>query len=141
MTNTTLPAITKSVIYDAPIEKVWVAVSTSEGIASWFMPNDFQPIEGHNFYIQSPFGPSPCKVLGVDPPNKLTFSWDEDGWVVSFELKDVSGKTEFTLTHDGWKGADDIVPKANQKQSVIHKTMSEGWEALVESNLRKVVEE
>lgn len=38
----TLPDITKNIILEAPIQKVWETVSTSEGIAKWFMPNDFQ---------------------------------------------------------------------------------------------------
>jgi uncharacterized protein YndB with AHSA1/START domain len=135
-----LPAIKQTAIFDAPIEKVWQAVSTSEGISSWFMPNDFQPVVGQKFHLQSPFGPSPCEVLLCDPPKKLSFSWDDDGWIVSFELKDASGKTEFTLIHGGWKGPDEIVPKSNQKHSVIQKTMGEGWEVLVHTNLRKVVE-
>ena len=140
MSEVTLSAIRKTIVYNAPIEKVWARVSTTEGIASWFMPNDFQPIVGHTFYLQSPFGPSPCKVLTYDAPHKLSFAWDEDGWVVSFELKEVSGKTEFTLIHDGWKGPDDIVSKAKQKQEVIRKTMGEGWDALLDTNLRKAVE-
>lgn len=37
-----LPDITKSITLEAPIQKVWETVSTSEGIAKWFMPNDFQ---------------------------------------------------------------------------------------------------
>jgi uncharacterized protein YndB with AHSA1/START domain len=140
VSEATLSAIRKTVVYDAPIEKVWPKVSTAEGIASWFMPNDFQPVVGHAFHLQSPFGLSPCKVLTYDPPHRLSFSWDEDGWVITFELREVSGKTEFTLIHDGWKGPDEIVPKANQKQEVIRKTMSEGWDALVDANLRKAVE-
>jgi uncharacterized protein YndB with AHSA1/START domain len=140
MSEATLSAIRKTVIYNAPIEKVWEAVSTSEGIATWFMPNDFQPIVGQKFYLQSPFGPSSCEVLSFDPPHTLSFAWDEDGWVVTFELKEVSGKTEFTLIHDGWKRPDDVVPKSNQKHSDIRKTMGEGWDVLVEANLRKVVE-
>ncbi|HAU34902.1 MAG TPA: SRPBCC domain-containing protein, partial [Lysinibacillus sp.] len=57
-----LPDIVKTITLNAPIEKVWDTVATAEKIAAWFMPNDFQPIEGHEFTIQSPFGPSPCKV-------------------------------------------------------------------------------
>jgi uncharacterized protein YndB with AHSA1/START domain len=140
MSESTLPAITISVLYDAPIEKVWSQIATSEGIAAWFMPNDFQPEKGHHFHLQSPLGPSPCQVLHVEPPYKMSFSWDTDGWIVTFELKETSGKTELTLLHDGWKRANDMVPKANQKQAVIHRTIGEGWEALLESNIRKLVE-
>ncbi len=44
-----LPDITKSITLEAPIQKVWETVSTSEGIAKWFMPNDFQLKKDKNF--------------------------------------------------------------------------------------------
>ncbi|EEM09176.1 hypothetical protein bmyco0003_40520 [Bacillus pseudomycoides] len=136
----TLQDIKQTVIFEAPIQKVWNAVSTSEGIASWFMPNGFEPKVGHEFHVQSPFGPSPCKVLEIDEPHRLSFSWDTDGWVVSFILKDLGDKTEFTLIHGGWKQADTILPKANEKSSVIRERMAGGWVAIVNEKLKKVVE-
>jgi uncharacterized protein YndB with AHSA1/START domain len=139
-TQDKVPDIQQTVIFNAPIQRVWEAVSTSEGIAAWFMPNDFQPEIGYEFNVQSPFGPSPCKVLELDPPNRLSFSWDVSGWIVSFELKELDGKTQFTLTHSGWKAPDEIVPKAGAKNSVIRDRMNMGWETLVNENLRKVVE-
>ena len=80
-----------------------------------------------SFHVQSPFGPSPCKVLEIDAPNRLTFSWDTDGWFVTFILKDLGDKTEFTLIHGGWKEADAIVPKAGEKASIIREKMNQGW--------------
>ena len=136
----TLPDIKQTVIFEAPIQKVWDMVSKSEGIATWFMPNDFEPEIGHEFHVQSPFGPSPCKVLEVDEPNKISFSWDTDGWVVSFLLKDLGEKTEFTLIHGGWKSPEAVLPKANQKSSVIRERMDSGWVEIVNARLRKVVE-
>ncbi|WP_416828245.1 SRPBCC family protein [Ectobacillus polymachus] len=132
--------IKKIVIFEAPIQKVWETVSTAEGIASWFMPNDFQLELGHEFHLQSPFGPSPCKVTEIDPPNRLSFSWDTEGWFVSFELKDLGDKTEFTLIHGGWNRPEDIIVKANQKTAIIRENMSNGWSAMVNNRLRKVVE-
>ncbi|MFD2616294.1 SRPBCC family protein [Terrilactibacillus laevilacticus] len=134
-----IPDIKQTVLIDAPIQKVWDYAATSEGIETWFMPNDFQPEIGYEFHLQTPFGPSPCKVLEFDPPNKLSFTWDLDGWVVSFLLKELDGKTEFTLIHGGWKHPNDILPKANEKSSVIRDRMNHGWAKMVES-LRKVVE-
>lgn len=136
----TLQDITQTVVLNAPIQKVWDTVSTSEGIASWFMPNDFKLEEGHEFHIQSPFGPSPCKVTEVKPPNKLSFIWDTDGWVVSFILKELGDQTEFTLIHGGWKQPDALISKANQKSAIIHETMSQGWVGIVQKGLRKAVE-
>ncbi|MDM5220939.1 SRPBCC domain-containing protein [Peribacillus sp. NJ11] len=136
----TLQDIKKTIILEAPIQKVWDTVSTAEGIASWFMPNDFQPKVGHEFHVQSPFGPSPCKVLELDAPNRLSFAWDTDGWIISFTLKELDGKTEFTLIHGGWKEPDTILPKPNEKSSVIRDRMDHGWEQIVNQNLKKAVE-
>ncbi|MFP3513159.1 SRPBCC domain-containing protein [Peribacillus sp. SIMBA_075] len=136
----TLQDIKKTVILEAPIQKVWDTVSTAEGIASWFMPNDFQPKVGHEFHVQSPFGPSPCKVTELNAPHRLSFSWDTDGWFISFILKELDGKTEFTLIHGGWKEPDTILPKPNEKSSVIRERMDHGWEQLVHAKLKKVVE-
>lgn len=135
----TLEDVVQTVVFNAPIQKVWETVSTSEGIASWFMPNNFQAIVGHEFHLQSPFGPSPCKVIEIDEPNKVSFTWDTEGWVVSFILKELGEKTEFTLIHGGWKQPDEILPKANEKSSVIRDRMSGGWIGIVEK-LRKTVE-
>ncbi|MDG4848818.1 SRPBCC family protein [Peribacillus frigoritolerans] len=136
----TLQDIKKTVILEAPIQKVWDTVSTAEGIASWFMPNDFQPKVGHEFHVQSPFGPSPCKVTELDAPHRLSFSWDTDGWFISFLLKEADGKTEFTLIHGGWKEPDTILTKPNEKSSVIRDRMNHGWEQIVNQGLKKAVE-
>ncbi len=37
----TLTDIKQTIVFNASIQKVWNVVSTAEGIASWFMPNDF----------------------------------------------------------------------------------------------------
>ncbi|TYS89593.1 SRPBCC domain-containing protein [Rossellomorea aquimaris] len=140
MKSNQLEDIKQIVLFNAPIQKVWDAVSTSDGISSWLMPNDFEPEVGHEFHIQSPFGPSPCKVLELDPPHKLSFSWDTDGWVVSFLLKEVGDQTEFTLIHGGWKHDDAVVSKAHEKSSVIRDRMANGWVGIVGEKLRKVVE-
>jgi len=137
----TLQDVKQTVIFTAPIQKVWDAVSTSEGIASWFMPNDFQPEVGHEFHLQSPFGPSPCKVLEIQAPHRLSFAWDTDGWVVTFILKDLGDKTEFTLIHSGWKHPDALIGKANEKSSVIRDRMSNGWVDIVNVRLKKAVED
>ncbi|MCM3738048.1 SRPBCC domain-containing protein [Bacillus cytotoxicus] len=136
----TLQDIKQTIVLEAPIQKVWDTVSTAEGIALWFMPNDFKLEVGHEFHIQSPFGPSPCKVLEIDAPHHLSFAWDTDGWIVSFLLKDLGDKTEFTLIHGGWKEPDFILPKPNEKSSVIRENMAFGWMAIVNEKLKKVIE-
>ncbi|WP_322741748.1 SRPBCC domain-containing protein [Fictibacillus phosphorivorans] len=136
----TLPDIKQTATFNAPIQKVWDSVSTSEGMSAWFMPNDFKAEEGHEFHIQSPFGPSPCKVLVIDEPHKLSFAWDTDGWVVTFLLEEKGEQTAFTLIHSGWKEEDAIVGKANQKAQDVRDRMNGGWVGIVNERLKKVVE-
>jgi uncharacterized protein YndB with AHSA1/START domain len=130
-THETLPEIRKVVVLNAPIEKVWKAVSTSDGIAAWWMPNTFEPILGHNFTLHSgQYGDSPCKITELDPPNRVGFDWDK-GWHLVFELKKLEdGKTEFTLIHSGWKDA----------QKATRGIMDGGWEKIVKIMLPKYIE-
>lgn len=134
-----LKDIKQTVIIKAPIQKVWDIVSTSEGIASWFMPNDFKPIVGYEFHIESPYGSSPCEVLEIIPLKRISFTWDTDGWIVTFILKEINDYTEFTLIHGGWKEPTTILPKANEESSIVHKTMDGGWRGIVHK-LVEVVE-
>jgi uncharacterized protein YndB with AHSA1/START domain len=135
--QTTLPDIRQTLVLNAPVEKVWAAVATSEGIAAWFMPNDFQPVEGHEFHLEAgPFGQSPCKVTVIDPPSRLSFVWGKD-WTLTFELVEQGDRTEFTLIHGGWDV--DKVTEFGQAHELVRERMSEGWGGLANS-LRAYVE-
>ncbi|UOQ46376.1 SRPBCC domain-containing protein [Halobacillus salinarum] len=140
MMSQNVQEIRKQAVFNAPIKKVWKAVATAEGIESWFMPNDFQPVEGHEFVIESQYETSRCKVLKVDEPHEVSFTWGEQGWVVTFTLKEVDGKTEFTLVHSGWGDPDELMRPTTRTQQDVRDTMNGGWEKLVDRALRKAVE-
>lgn len=130
-TQESLPEIRKIVVLNAPIEKVWKAVATSQGIAAWWMPNTFEPVLGHEFILHtSHHGDSPCKVTELDPTNRVGFDWDKD-WHLLFELKKIDDeKTEFTLVHSGW----------NIENSGVRDIMNGGWEKIVKENLPAYIE-
>lgn len=131
MTSSILPDIRHTMIFNSPIQKVWEAVATSEGLAAWFMPNDFQPIAGHEFHLHAgPFGMVPCNVTEIDPPHRLSFNWGKD-WTLTFELKDLHGKTEFTLIHSGWDA--NKVTEFGETHTVVRDRMDQGWDRLVKS--------
>ncbi len=132
-----IPEIRQTLILTASIQKVWDAVATAEGIGTWFMPNDFQPIEGHEFHLEAgPFGKSPCKVTSIDPPHQLSFNWGKD-WAITFELVELEGTTEFTLIHSGWDA--DSITEFGETHAIVRERMANGWVGLVDS-LRKHVE-
>jgi uncharacterized protein YndB with AHSA1/START domain len=126
----TLPDIRQTILLKASIQKVWAAVSTSEGIAAWFMPNDFQAVEGYEFHLEAgPFGKSPCKVTEITPPNRLSFEWGKD-WTLTFELEEQGDQTEITLIHGGWDV--DKVTEFGETHALVRERMSQGWSGLVQ---------
>lgn len=130
MTNEQLPDIRKTQLFNAPIEKVWQSVATAEGLSSWFMPNDMKAEAGHEFTLQAgPFGNSPCKVVEVDPPHRLSFTWGKD-WTLTFELAEKDGKTEFTLIHGGWSA--DQLTEFGEAHSIVRERMSGGWTGIMQ---------
>jgi uncharacterized protein YndB with AHSA1/START domain len=104
-------SITVEETYDAPIEKVWSAISNNEEFDKWFMKlGDFKPEVGHVFEFEAGSDDKKylhkCKVLEVVPNKTLSYSWRYEGFpgesVVVFDLEDMGdGKTKLTLTHDG----------------------------------------
>ena len=135
----TLTEIRKVIVLNAPIEKVWKAVSTSEGIAAWWMVSNFEPVLGRDFTLHAgPFGDSPCKVTELDPPNTVGFDWGKD-WHLTFELKGLEdGKTKFTLIHSGWDA--EKVTEFGQPHAVIRGIMDGGWEQIVKEKLPQYIE-
>ncbi|WP_068776574.1 SRPBCC domain-containing protein [Paenibacillus sp. FJAT-26967] len=137
-TQGAMPEIRKTIVIQAPIEKVWQAVSTSEGIAGWWMPSTFKPIVGHEFILHAgPYGDSPCKVTEIDPPNRVGFDWGKD-WHLAFELRSLDGKTEFTLIHSGWDAGQ--VTEFGQPHSVVRGFMDGGWDRIVQEKLPSYLE-
>ncbi|MFC4303623.1 SRPBCC family protein [Cohnella boryungensis] len=124
-----LPDIRQTQVFNAPIDKVWEAVATSEAIAVWFMPNDFEPVVGHMFHLDAgPFGKSPCKVSEIDPPHRLSFHWGKD-WTVTFELIQQGEQTQFTLIHGGWSTQE--ATEFGEPHEVVRERMNGGWVGIV----------
>src|ERR1043166_665732 len=46
-------SIVYEIVYPHPIWTVWRALTTSEALAQWLMPNDFAPQVGHHFTFQT----------------------------------------------------------------------------------------
>lgn len=132
----TVPDIQRTIIIDAPVQKVWHAITTSEGLAAWLMPNDFQPVVGHEFTFRSEpkngwDGIVHCKVTELNPPKRLGFTWCGNNMeqYVSFDLVELSkDQTQFTLVHAGW----------SEENAMIRDIMYEGWGYIMEDLRKKI---
>jgi len=111
----------KEVTVAAPIERVWWAWTTSEGMASWWAKDSWIDLR-----IGGPWelyfgtdrrrgwqGSEGCRVLSYCPPEMLSFSWNfppsmpeirfEYLWVVLRFIRVGPAETRVILDHLGWK--------------------------------------
>jgi uncharacterized protein YndB with AHSA1/START domain len=113
-------SIQKEVVVKAPIEAVWKAWTTSEGITSFFAPEAVvEPRPGGAFAIyMNPYAPPGLKgaddmrVLAVQAPKMLSFTWNAPPSLpearaqrtyVTVRLQPAGeGETRVTLFHGGW---------------------------------------
>ncbi|WP_425388166.1 SRPBCC family protein [Alicyclobacillus ferrooxydans] len=139
MQDTLLPEIRKTVVINAPGEKVWQAISTSEGIAGWWMENTFEPIPGHEFILRAgPYGDSRCRVTEFEPMHKIRFDWDTD-WQLTFQLAALdNSQTEFTLIHSGFDEKKSTL--FGQQHTAVREIMDGGWEKIVKEKLPSYVD-
>ncbi len=111
--------IRKAAIINATPDKVWNALTTTEGAKTFFAPEtEIELAVGGKYELyfapQEPVGSrgsEGCKILSYLPEEMLSFSWNNPPhlktirnshtWVV-ITLKPVKNKTEVILTHVGW---------------------------------------
>lgn len=112
-------------VLDAPVETVWRYLVESELRKQWFAAGELEPREGGSVELifdhdnlstdDVPYPDDLAKwkcavgherVVKIDPPRLLAFTWDEgkEG-VATFELFEEGGRTRLVLTHSGITGA------------------------------------
>jgi uncharacterized protein YndB with AHSA1/START domain len=132
--------IKQSIFYSHAPELVWDYLTKAELMAEWLMPNDFQPVVGHEFkFTIKPIpafefdGNIYCKVLEIIPFKKLSYSWKGgpgDGsvnmdTVVNWTLRKKDNGTELMIEHSGL-----------MENVSIYEAMTEGWL----KNIKKIEE-
>jgi uncharacterized protein YndB with AHSA1/START domain len=124
--------IQHQIFYANSPREVWDYLTVPELMVQWLMPNDFQPVKGHEFKFTTK--PMPdfdfdgifyCKVLEIVPLKKLAYSWNfgpGNGTLnkseVHWTLTEKNKGTELLLIHRGFEGAD-MLP--------IFEAMDKGW--------------
>lgn len=99
--------------YPYPADRVWAALTSSEALSAWFMPNDFKPAVGHRFTFRArPFralgfdGTVRCEVLELDPPTRMVWSWAGGNidTTVTFTLEPTADGTRLRMHQVGFDG-------------------------------------
>lgn len=126
--------------FDQAPEQVWEYLTNAELMALWLMPNDFKPVLGYEFQFTVKPIPSLnldgimyCKVLELEPFQKLVYSWKagpgEDeitlDTVVEWTLIKQGGGTKLLLKQTGF----------NESNHSIFLGMTGGWQ----SNVQKII--
>ncbi len=136
-----IPPIKHSIVVDAPIERVWRALTTPEQVAVWVGAVGFQPHIGAKFEFHAP--PQPgwdgitwSEVTALEPMRRLAFTWSVPNFpatMVEFSLRDLGGRTEVTVEHRGWEQfGPEIAP--------VRDGLDQGWGGHVLPNLKQLVE-
>lgn len=112
---------------------VWVALTDSEALADWLMPNDFVAKVGHRFNFRTKPAPGfdgivHSEVLVLDPPKRMELSWKGGGidTVVSFDLAPAGKGTRVTMEQSGFSGL---------RGMMVSNILRPGWKKMIETLL------
>ena len=111
-------SIRRELTFSHAREEVWHALTDSDLLGEWLMPNDFQPRVGHRFTFHTQPNPQAhfdgvvhCEVLTCTPPSELAYSWAGGGidTRVSYRLEPDGTGTRMFFEQSGF-----TIPQALQ---------------------------
>jgi uncharacterized protein YndB with AHSA1/START domain len=129
--------------YDAPVEKVWEAITNKDQMKQWYFDvPQFKAEVGAEFQFTGGTEEQQflhlCKVTEVEKGRKLTYSWRYDGYegnsFVTFELFPEDNKTRLKLTHAGLE----TFPADNT--AFAKENFAMGWTELIGTSLKEFLE-
>ena len=134
--------IVKEIVVNAPIEKVWKAISTKEDLAKWFHPSDDFVLEvGRTFHMEGHHEgknyPHTMTITEIVPEKKFGLDWFIEGDAgitrVIYELEPVGDNTKVRVTHSGFDKYGDEGKKNRDGYNG-------GWEHVLNTLLKEYVE-
>jgi uncharacterized protein YndB with AHSA1/START domain len=136
--NSTGQAVVVERTIDAPVEKVWKALTDKEEMKQWYFDlQEFKAEPGFEFTFKGGTKTTTylhlCQVKEVVPNRKLSYSWryeNEPGdSLVTFELFPDGNKTKVRITHDG------LETFTSGNPDLARTNFEKGWTAILGTNL------
>lgn len=130
--------------YDAPVERVWQAMTDKEQMKQWYFDlDDFKLEKGFRFQFpgQGHKGEQYihlCTITEIIPQKELQYSWEYEGFsgysLVTFALSEDGKKTKLKLTHHGLETFPD------HGDDFSWKSFNEGWNYIAKTGLSAFLE-
>ncbi len=135
-------AVTIERTFDAPVVKVWKALTDVDQMREWYFDlKEFKPEAGFEFEFTIEHEGNSyhhlCKVTEVIPQKKIAYTWRYKGEpgdsLVTIKLTPEGEKTRLKLTHTGIE----TFPKT---PAYARKNFEQGWTAIIGTELKQFVE-
>ncbi|UWX61336.1 SRPBCC domain-containing protein [Chryseobacterium oranimense] len=129
---------------NAPLEKVWNALTDKNEMKSWYFDirdfvletgkefNFYEPGEAKKYHHQ-------CRILEIVPNRKLKHTWSYPEFsdavtTVTWELQQEDNGTLVTLTHCDIEGFDSL------GENFSRKSFTEGWNGIIGQSMKNYLE-
>lgn len=132
-------------VFDAPIHKVWQALTDNEQMKQWYFKlPEFKAEVGFEFDFIGCSNDGVvynhlCRITEVIPEKKISYTWEFEGYSgvseVSFELFKEGEKTKVVVTHTG------IENFAPANKDFGKGNFNEGWTQILDTSLAKFLKE
>ena len=122
---------------EAPIERVWEALTKPESVGTWFGNGAAATIDlrvGGIMAIDHGHGTFPTLIVVVDPPHAFSYRWaaaypgdlatEENSMLVEFTLRSVPDGTVLRVVESGF---DALTIPAESLEIARFESHSEGW--------------
>jgi len=130
-------------VFNAPVEKIWSAITERDQMKHWYFDlKEFKAEVGFEFQFTGGKDDRSylhlCKVTEVVVNKKLKYSWRYDGFegnsFVTFELIPQGNQTKLKLSHEGLESFPSNVADFDRKN------FSDGWNYIVNTSLKSYLE-
>jgi uncharacterized protein YndB with AHSA1/START domain len=129
---------------DAPVEKIWNALTDKNEMKSWYFAiqnfalevdkefNFYEPGEAKKYHHQ-------CRILEIIPNKTLKHTWaypelSDAVTIVTWELREEDNGTMVTLTHENVEGFESL------GENFSKASFTEGWNSIIGKSMKEYLE-